>query len=167
MATERHRNNPRNKGKSALEPAVIRNCAVYLASNEAGGITGQSFSATEWNEQHGIEVKYIVEQTLTTVRPLSQKISLLRRASAPPAPFCGSIVSYLRSAGWEEESLCGPASEVREFFSLSLLRRRSMEDPFSPAFLTKGLTPMGEGQTIPIGVDGYLIALTKLCCENS
>ncbi|MGH7771608.1 MAG: SDR family NAD(P)-dependent oxidoreductase [Candidatus Binatia bacterium] len=61
VATERHRSNPLNKGKKALKPAVIRDCAVYLASDEAAGITGQSFTATEWNEQHGIEVKYIVE----------------------------------------------------------------------------------------------------------
>lgn len=61
VATERHRNNPRNKGKQALQPEVIRSCAVYLASDEAAGITGQSLDASEWNRQHGIEVKYIVE----------------------------------------------------------------------------------------------------------
>ncbi len=61
VATERHRSNPRNKGKKALEPRVIRNCAVYLASDEATGITSQSFDATEWNNQHGIKVHYTTE----------------------------------------------------------------------------------------------------------
>jgi NAD(P)-dependent dehydrogenase (short-subunit alcohol dehydrogenase family) len=61
VATERHRSNPRNKGKQALKPEVIRGCAIYLASDEAEGITGQSFDASEWNRQHGIEVHYTTE----------------------------------------------------------------------------------------------------------
>jgi len=61
VATERHRSNPRNKGKPALEPAVMRDCAVYLASDESSGTTGQSLDACEWNRQHGIEVRYTTE----------------------------------------------------------------------------------------------------------
>lgn len=59
--TDRHRNNPRNKGKKALKPDVIRECAVYLASDEAAEITGQSLDAAEWNRQRGIEVQYTTE----------------------------------------------------------------------------------------------------------
>ena len=43
-----------------LSPEIVRACAVYLASDESSGITGQSFVATEWNKQHGIEVPYVV-----------------------------------------------------------------------------------------------------------
>jgi len=61
VATERHRSYPWNKGKKALDPSVIRNCALYLASDQAAGITGQSLDACEWNRHHGIEVRYIVQ----------------------------------------------------------------------------------------------------------
>ena len=61
VSTERHRSYPWNKGKKALKPEVIRECAVYLASDNAVGITGQSLDASEWNRQHGIEVGYVVE----------------------------------------------------------------------------------------------------------
>ncbi|TAK08950.1 SDR family oxidoreductase [bacterium] len=60
-ATERHRSYPWNKGKKALKPEVIRDCAVYLASDEAAGVTGQSLDAKEWNRQHGIEIRYVTE----------------------------------------------------------------------------------------------------------
>jgi hypothetical protein len=43
-----------------LSPEIVRACAVYLASDESLGVTGRSFVATEWNEQHGIEVPYAV-----------------------------------------------------------------------------------------------------------
>lgn len=49
-----------NKGKRMLSPDVVRPLAVYLASDEAKGITGQSIDAAEWNIQHGIEVKYVI-----------------------------------------------------------------------------------------------------------
>ncbi len=61
VSTERHRSYPWNKGKQALRPEVIRDCSVYLASDEAVKITGQSLSAAEWNREHGIEVEYVVE----------------------------------------------------------------------------------------------------------
>jgi hypothetical protein len=43
-----------------LSPEIVRACAVYLASDESRGITGRSFVATDWNEEHGFEVPYIV-----------------------------------------------------------------------------------------------------------
>ena len=60
VATEAIRKIPGNKGKKMLSPEVVRACAVYLASDESLGVTGRSFVATEWNEQHGIEVPYTV-----------------------------------------------------------------------------------------------------------
>ncbi|MDP2719952.1 MAG: SDR family oxidoreductase [Dehalococcoidia bacterium] len=45
-----------------LLPSVIREAIVYLASDEAAGITGQSVTATEWNKAHGIDNSvYVVE----------------------------------------------------------------------------------------------------------
>jgi len=49
-----------NKGNRMLSPNVIKDCAVYLASDDAAGTTGRSFIASEWNRQHGIEVKYSI-----------------------------------------------------------------------------------------------------------
>jgi hypothetical protein len=43
-----------------LSPEIVRPCAVYLVSDEALGITGQSFVATDWNKEHGLEVPYTV-----------------------------------------------------------------------------------------------------------
>jgi 3-hydroxybutyrate dehydrogenase len=60
-ATERHRSYGWNRGKKAFAPAVIRPCAVYLASDEAFGISGQSFDAAQWNKEHGIPIEYVVE----------------------------------------------------------------------------------------------------------
>jgi 3-hydroxybutyrate dehydrogenase len=60
VATEAIRKIPGNKGKKMLSPEIVRACAVYLASDESLGVTGRSFVATEWNEQHGIEVPYAV-----------------------------------------------------------------------------------------------------------
>jgi len=60
VATEAIRNIPGNKGKKMLSPQIVRACSVYLASDESAGVTGQSFVATEWNEQHGIEVPYML-----------------------------------------------------------------------------------------------------------
>ncbi len=60
VATEAIRKIPGNKGKKMLSPEVIKPCAVYLASNEAVGITGRSFVASEWNGQHRIEVAYTI-----------------------------------------------------------------------------------------------------------
>lgn len=59
VAVERQRQKPSNKGQKMLSPDVIRPCAVYLASNESSNVTGQSLNAREWNQQHGIEVRYV------------------------------------------------------------------------------------------------------------
>ncbi len=48
------------KGNRMLSPNVIRDCAVYLASDDAAGTTGESLVASEWNSQHGIEVDYSI-----------------------------------------------------------------------------------------------------------
>jgi NAD(P)-dependent dehydrogenase (short-subunit alcohol dehydrogenase family) len=60
VATEAIKNIPGNRGVRMLSPEIVRACAVYLASDESSGITGQSFVATEWNKQHGFEVLYTV-----------------------------------------------------------------------------------------------------------
>lgn len=60
VATEAIRKIPGNQGKKMLSPEIVRACAVYLASDESLEVTGRSFVATEWNEQHGIEVPYMV-----------------------------------------------------------------------------------------------------------
>jgi len=36
------------------EPAVIRACAAYLASDESAGETGRSFVASDWNRERGL-----------------------------------------------------------------------------------------------------------------
>ena len=60
VATEAIKNIPGNRGVRMLSPEIVRACAVYLASDESSGITGQSLVATDWNKQHGIEVPYVV-----------------------------------------------------------------------------------------------------------
>ena len=60
VATEAIKNIPGNRGVRMLGPEIVRPCAVYLASEDSSGITGQSFVATDWNKQHGIEVPYVV-----------------------------------------------------------------------------------------------------------
>jgi NAD(P)-dependent dehydrogenase (short-subunit alcohol dehydrogenase family) len=60
VATEAIKNLPGNRGVRMLSPEIVRACSVYLASDESSGITGQSFVASEWNKQHGIEVPYVV-----------------------------------------------------------------------------------------------------------
>ena len=60
VATEAIKNIPGNRGVRMLSPEIVRTCAVYLASDESSGITGQSFVAIDWNKQHGIEVPYVV-----------------------------------------------------------------------------------------------------------
>ena len=60
VATEAIKNIPGNRGVRMLSPEIVRACAVYLASDESSGITGQSFVATDWNKQHGVEVPYVV-----------------------------------------------------------------------------------------------------------
>jgi NAD(P)-dependent dehydrogenase (short-subunit alcohol dehydrogenase family) len=60
VATEAIRKIPGNKGKKMLTPAVVRACAVYLASDESSGVTGRSLVATQWNEEHGVEVPYMI-----------------------------------------------------------------------------------------------------------
>ncbi len=60
VATEAIRNIPGNRGVRMLAPAIIGPCAVYLASDESNGVTGQSLVATEWNRARGLEVPYVV-----------------------------------------------------------------------------------------------------------
>lgn len=60
VATEAIRNIPGNRGVRMLSPAIVRPCAVYLASDESIGVTGQSFVASDWNKEHGLEVPYTV-----------------------------------------------------------------------------------------------------------
>jgi len=60
VATEAIRKIPGNKGKQMLSPEVVRACAIYLASDESVGVTGRSLVASQWNEQHGVEVPYII-----------------------------------------------------------------------------------------------------------
>ena len=58
VATEAIRNIPGNRGLRMLSPAVVRACAVYLASDESIGISGQSMVAPDWNREHGLDVPY-------------------------------------------------------------------------------------------------------------
>jgi NAD(P)-dependent dehydrogenase (short-subunit alcohol dehydrogenase family) len=60
VATEAIRNIPGNRGARMLAPAIVRPCAVYLASDESNGVTGQSLVATEWNLARGLEVPYVI-----------------------------------------------------------------------------------------------------------
>jgi NAD(P)-dependent dehydrogenase (short-subunit alcohol dehydrogenase family) len=60
VATEAIKNIPGNRGMKMLSPEIVRPCAVYLASDESKGITGRSFVAIDWNEEHGFEVPYTV-----------------------------------------------------------------------------------------------------------
>ena len=60
VATEAIRNIPGNRGVRMLSPAIVRPCAVYLASDESRDVSGQSFVAPDWNKEHGLEVPYMV-----------------------------------------------------------------------------------------------------------
>ena len=60
VATEAIKNIPGNRGIRMLSPAIVKACAVYLASDESSRITGHSFVATDWNQEHGLEVPYTV-----------------------------------------------------------------------------------------------------------
>src|SRR5713226_673898 len=60
VATEAIKTISANKGMTILRPDVIRACAVYLASDEAAGITGRSLVASEWNRERGIPVEYVI-----------------------------------------------------------------------------------------------------------
>jgi len=60
VATEAIKNIPGNRGIRMLSPAIVKACAVYLASDESSRITGHSFVATDWNQEHSLEVPYTV-----------------------------------------------------------------------------------------------------------
>jgi NAD(P)-dependent dehydrogenase (short-subunit alcohol dehydrogenase family) len=60
VATEAIKSIPGNRGMRMLSPTIVRACAVHLASDESSGITGHSFVATDWNQEHGLEVPYTV-----------------------------------------------------------------------------------------------------------
>jgi NAD(P)-dependent dehydrogenase (short-subunit alcohol dehydrogenase family) len=60
VATEAIRQIPGNRGMRMLSPAIVRDCAIHLASDESSGITGRSFVATDWNRERGLEVPYTV-----------------------------------------------------------------------------------------------------------
>jgi NAD(P)-dependent dehydrogenase (short-subunit alcohol dehydrogenase family) len=60
VATEAIRKIPGNRGIRMLSPAIVRACAVYLASEESSEITGRSLVATHWNQERGLEVPYTV-----------------------------------------------------------------------------------------------------------
>jgi len=60
VATEAIRKIPGNRGVKMLSPEIVRACAVYLASDESSGITGQAFVATDWNKEHRLEVPYTI-----------------------------------------------------------------------------------------------------------
>ena len=60
VATEAIRNIPGNRGIRMLSPAIVRACAVHLASDESSGITGRSLVAIDWNQERGLEVPYTV-----------------------------------------------------------------------------------------------------------
>jgi NAD(P)-dependent dehydrogenase (short-subunit alcohol dehydrogenase family) len=60
VATEAIRNIPGNRGTRMLAPEIVRPCAVYLASDESIGVTGESFVCTDWNREQGLEIPYTV-----------------------------------------------------------------------------------------------------------
>jgi NAD(P)-dependent dehydrogenase (short-subunit alcohol dehydrogenase family) len=60
VATEAIRNISGNRGVRMLSPAIVRACAVFLASDESIGVTGQSFVAPDWNKEQGLDVPYTV-----------------------------------------------------------------------------------------------------------
>ena len=60
VATEAIKNIPGNRGVRMLSPAIVRACAVFLASDESIGVTGQSLVAPDWNREHGFDVPYTV-----------------------------------------------------------------------------------------------------------
>jgi 3-hydroxybutyrate dehydrogenase len=60
VATERIVKYPSFKGKRLLGPSVVRGCAVYLVSEEAAGVTGESVNALEWSTARSMDVPFIV-----------------------------------------------------------------------------------------------------------
>ena len=60
VATEAIRKLPGNHGMRMLAPQIVRSCAIYLASDESNGVTGQSLICTDWNREHGLEVPYMI-----------------------------------------------------------------------------------------------------------
>jgi NAD(P)-dependent dehydrogenase (short-subunit alcohol dehydrogenase family) len=60
VATEAIKKLPGNRGMKMLAPEIVRSCAVYLASDESNGVTGEAFVCTEWNPKRGLEVPYMI-----------------------------------------------------------------------------------------------------------
>jgi 3-oxoacyl-[acyl-carrier protein] reductase len=59
VAVEWQQKKSSNKGSTMLSPNIIRDCAVYLASDESSNITGQHLDAMKWNQQNGIDVRWV------------------------------------------------------------------------------------------------------------
>lgn len=60
VATEAIKKIPGNRGLRMLAPDIVRPAAVYLASDDSSGVTGHSLVATDWNQEHGLEVPYSI-----------------------------------------------------------------------------------------------------------
>ncbi|MFC1893909.1 SDR family NAD(P)-dependent oxidoreductase [Chloroflexota bacterium] len=66
VATPAVLNGPRIDAGTLLQPQIIREVAVYLASDDSAGVTGQSFTAKLWNSD-----REDVRRLLSTKRKVS------------------------------------------------------------------------------------------------